>query len=379
MKNLLLPYGKDINGHLIKIEDAHKEQKYTCPECGAELSMIISKKQEGEKYYRRPHFAHKGTTDNHCSETFLHRLFKEKVVAFVQQKIDQKENCNFEWNCDKCGESHKGNLLKKAVRVEAEYNLGTCQPDVALLDATGKVIIVIEVVVTHKPEPEVLQYYDEQKIACLEIEVEDFSDCNRIEEKLAHPTRVNMCSNPKCSVCHKPMNKVQLVIRMAVCWKCHHPMKIALLETENSQHIIRPSEFTREDIELARQHGVKIECKFSSETKKSYYANVCTHCNMFMGDNYLHEYYYERQVEKIDAGYKCFACIENEKTQIYLKEREDEEKETIRINKIISQAGDKRCPLCDGRLRIRKGTRGLFWGCQNYPTCKYTEPVEDID
>lgn len=31
-----------------------------------------------------------------------------------------------------------------------------------------------------------------------------------------------------------------------------------------------------------------------------------------------------------------------------------------------------RCPLCGGRLVLRNGKYGQFWGCSNYPSCKYT-------
>lgn len=35
------------------------------------------------------------------------------------------------------------------------------------------------------------------------------------------------------------------------------------------------------------------------------------------------------------------------------------------------------CPRCDGRLVLRKGKYGLFYGCSNYPRCKYTRKIEN--
>lgn len=29
------------------------------------------------------------------------------------------------------------------------------------------------------------------------------------------------------------------------------------------------------------------------------------------------------------------------------------------------------CPECGGKLRERRGTYGKFWGCSNYPRCRY--------
>ena len=85
---LLLPYAHDINGNLVHIDDAQKGQKYTCPNCGVELLLKISKIPEGQKYHRRNHFAHKGGTDNHGSESFLHKLFKERCADLIRRFND---------------------------------------------------------------------------------------------------------------------------------------------------------------------------------------------------------------------------------------------------------------------------------------------------
>ncbi len=39
-----------------------------------------------------------------------------------------------------------------------------------------------------------------------------------------------------------------------------------------------------------------------------------------------------------------------------------------RYNKIANGI----CPSCGGRLTLRRGQYGEFWGCSNYPNCKYT-------
>lgn len=35
-----------------------------------------------------------------------------------------------------------------------------------------------------------------------------------------------------------------------------------------------------------------------------------------------------------------------------------------------------RCPRCGGKLEIRSGRYGDFYGCSNYPTCRFTMPIE---
>ena len=195
--NLLLPFAYDINRTLVHIDSAKKGQIYVCPNCGNELLLKISKIPEGQKYHRRNHFAHKGNTDNHCSESFLHKLFKEKCVELIEKKLATKEKLFFSWKCSYCTHTHRDNLLYNVSSVKLEYLLGTCRPDIALLDENNNVILVIEIIVNHPPEVETLQYYNKNNIGCLQIKVNDFDDCGKIEIKLSNPDKVvNRCLTP---------------------------------------------------------------------------------------------------------------------------------------------------------------------------------------
>lgn len=37
---------------------------------------------------------------------------------------------------------------------------------------------------------------------------------------------------------------------------------------------------------------------------------------------------------------------------------------------------NKKCPDCDGNLIIRNGKYGEFYGCSNFPRCKYTRDTD---
>ena len=307
---LQLPYACDIDGNLVKIEDAVKGQKFFCPICKAELSLKICKKQPGEKYYRQNHFAHKANQENHCSETFLHKLFKDRCAEMLRDKISKHENFIFEWDCKKCYEHHKGNLLKKAIKVVVECDLGVCKPDIALLDSDGRVVIVVEVVVTHKPEFEALEYYEKNKIACLQIFVNDYSDCEHIEEKLSLPDEVNLCPNPVCDKCGHVKNKAKMVIVPASCWRCGHEMKVAMIVANNERGIMSASSFNENEISIANSLGANIAKRYSKTVEDSYMANVCEHCNAFIGEFYMHDYYYSQPEKEKDLPYICFHCNE---------------------------------------------------------------------
>ena len=36
---------------------------------------------------------------------------------------------------------------------------------------------------------------------------------------------------------------------------------------------------------------------------------------------------------------------------------------------------DRRCPLCNGKVVIKNGRYGRFYACQNFPKCRWTEPI----
>ena len=364
---LLLPYAYDCTGKLVHIDNAHKNETYKCPECGKTLSLNISKIPKGEKYHRRNHFSHpKRNSDNHCTESFLHKLFKEKAAKFIEDKIQNNVNeFHFEWICDECSDKHEGNMLKKAKSVYTEHNLGICRPDIVLLDNDGKVVIAIEIVVTHSPSSETLEYYSTKKIACLQIHVSDFDDCEDVENKLAHPDFVNLCPAPICQKCNSRMHKSKMIIVNGICWKCRKDMAIAMIETKRSMH--SPANFTEKEIELANRNGANIQLKYSNQFKESYYANVCKYCNAHIGDLYMHNYWNAPLRKVVKFEYKCYECIEQEKR---LKEKFEQEI-VQKLNENI-----KYCPKCRNKLVLRKGRNGYFYGCKNFPNCHYTENIE---
>ena len=194
--NLLLPYANDIDGNLIHIKDSHKGQKYSCPNCGAELSLKIGK-------VRRTHFAHKIKTgyENRCSESVLHRQFKEKCSEFISAKIKESQELFFAWKCERCRQPQKDNLLRDVVEVVTEYNLGVCRPDIALLDKEGMVLMAVEIVYSHSPAEKSLKYYEENNIACLKVKVSCFEDCDEIENVLMNPQKVEIYPKRKCEEC----------------------------------------------------------------------------------------------------------------------------------------------------------------------------------
>lgn len=309
MAKILLPYAYNENQELIHIDEAQKNEHYFCPCCGSDLLLKISKIPKDQKYHKRNHFAHKNSTENHCSESFLHKLFKEKVAKVIRQKILKKEELIFKWVCDKCKGFHVGNLLKKAVDVVIEYNFGVCKADVALLDANRNVIIVLEIVVTHKPEKQTLEFYAKEKIVCIQVHISNFEECENVEAKLSQPDIVNICPIPICAKCGQYKEKAKIEIIRTTCWKCGHQMGIAMITSEDEK-FISPRDFSELEVELANSIGANIKTNYSKSLGCAYKANTCRRCNAFVGDLYLHEYFYSEPEIESEVIYRCFKCKE---------------------------------------------------------------------
>ena len=216
MSELLLPFAYNKRSErLVRAENATKLEKanYVCPNCGNKVTLRISRKTPYENGYKRPHFAHIGHSDNYCSESILHKFFKDAVVDFINEKITRKKDIIFKYRCDICDNEHSGNLVNDAVRIVAEYDLGVCRPDIALLNKDNEVVAVVEIIVMHTPSIDTLKYYREHNILCLQIKLSTFEDCDNIEVKLTHPTSVNNynCNAPLCETCCKPLHNAYLL------------------------------------------------------------------------------------------------------------------------------------------------------------------------
>ena len=161
-KNLLNPLAIDHNGQFVNIKQAEKGQHYFCPVCKEPLTF----RQQGQgPHAHRNHFSHRVNSDCHgVSESEIHKKSKERIYELLKLAIENKENFRITWTCPECGGIFHGNLLQWAKSVEMEKNLEKAQPDIALLDGKGKVLVAIEVVFKHDVEKPTWEFYNENNI-----------------------------------------------------------------------------------------------------------------------------------------------------------------------------------------------------------------------
>lgn len=318
MLKLLYTVAKDRNGNLVKAHDADKGYDYFCPVCNSDL--ILRKSGNTVKGSKRPHFAHKALTPNCTPETAPHYSFKNLVADKIRKQIENNLPLPLSWHCRYCGEKHTGNLLKKIRDAKVEYNLTVCQPDIALIDGENKVFAAIEIVVTHKPEESTLQFYSDNNIILIQINLTSDQDIDLIDSKLSNPDFVSTCFNPACKTCGSYQQKKIMTIIDGPCWKCDSIMKVAAISSSNGGYVrkcsnnLRPGDFTEEEIAFALSKGVILKEQFSRTVNDSYVANTCGKCGAFAGDFYLFTQYIAPAgygglpSQRFPIGYRCERC-----------------------------------------------------------------------
>jgi len=251
-KKILHTHAKDESGNFIHVDNAEKGTQYYCadPECKKEIIFRSSGKTG--KGSRRPHFSHKKGTNPNCSpDRALHEVFKNKLIGLLEKYIAESRPFIFNWNCGVCNYTNSGNILEKATSIKAEYFLGECRPDIALLDKEENVLAVIEIVNTHPPEERVLQYYKNKKMTLIQINLTSDEDSNRVEEKTKNPHIVDLCISPACQNSNKYKMNRSVVGRRHKC-RCYSDILKFEIEIDSVFGIQPSLGFTEDEITLVK-------------------------------------------------------------------------------------------------------------------------------
>jgi hypothetical protein len=315
-RDILYTVARDIHDNLVKASEAEKGQVFYCPICNS--TMNLRKSGKIGKNTKRPHFAHQILTPNCTPETALHYIFKNSLFKKLNQHLENNSPLHIDWHCSYCDEIHSGNLLKNIKSVKQEYNLTACKPDIALLTSTDNVFSVIEVVVTHKPEDFTLEYYKNNNIILIQLNLTSDKDIDELDNRIANPDFIGTCFNPKCAKCGSFQRKTKMQIVSGFCHKCKSKMKVAIIDggMERGGQNVGPDNFNNKELEFARSKGVIIKLQYSKTANSSYLANTCPHCGVLTGNHYLFTDFIvpadqnELESESYDIGFHCDNCIE---------------------------------------------------------------------
>ena len=183
------PTARTLNGTVVLAKTAERSDHFVCLDC--EYPMVLRRGT-----VKQPHFAHKGIPPTCNQETVLHSSFKHLLYERLLQHLDTAMPLMMTWECPCCRQQHDGNLLKTATTVKLEHALDLCRPDLCLFNAVGQPTVMLEVVVTHAPEPHVYQTCVEQQLQLVIFELHSFEDLQRLQQEVLNPNWVSVCKDP---------------------------------------------------------------------------------------------------------------------------------------------------------------------------------------
>jgi hypothetical protein len=82
--------------------------------------------------------------------------------------------------------------------VRDEYTLDGCRPDIVLINASKKISAIIEIVDTHTPEKNVINYCQKTSTVLIIIKLDSLDDLEIIEDKIKKPTSVFLLNKMMC-------------------------------------------------------------------------------------------------------------------------------------------------------------------------------------
>jgi len=191
-KKLLHTTGCDEEGRIIHINEAEKGDIYTFPLCPDRLDT----RNEGKA--QRPHFAHFKKTEAGCNgEALLLHLFRQKAVTLLNGRIERKEPFPIRWSCPLCNRRYEKDILQQAASLTTDIDIEGHHPDITLLDAKGRPLIAIKLLIRRKLTKKTLHFYEDRGIILIQVRLEE-DDWMQVEEKLSNPESVTFCANAEC-------------------------------------------------------------------------------------------------------------------------------------------------------------------------------------
>jgi len=170
--------------------------------------------------------------------------------------------------------------LENASSIREEYTLGECRPDISLLNERDEVVAVIEIVVSHPPEANAVQYYLENHIALVRIDLASEEDLANLEHRIANPNAVELCLDSKCPMYTIGKARRGLLVKSKTCPTCLMPMSAGLVRTSHAFGVRDSYDFNEEEVKVAESKGVKLERRFNQTSNEAYHAVVCMNCKI---------------------------------------------------------------------------------------------------
>jgi len=271
-----------------------------CPVC---RTPVIARKGS----QKRHHFAHfRGLECN--AETVLHYLAKRLLFEKIQTLLNQQVALVLHWKCQLCGAQHTFNFFDNVKAVVTEQAFGECRPDLGLIDEHARPTALLEIVVAHPPDENVMIFGSQHQIPLLIFRIRSAEE---LEEMVACPTiepeMIIHCPRRRCPDCGAPLYTKALYVLPAVCWRCGVPMNLAFLDIDGQ--IAGPEFFSEKDRQTIRLQGVILRDTIRPGDKQRLVNHICPHCGVATGNAYLRQLKrYEQRLLVQNSGCYCRQC-----------------------------------------------------------------------
>jgi len=293
------------DGVLVHIDSVESGLACGCV-CSVCSSPLLARK--GKKNIH--HFSHNG--DSNCNpETVLHWLGKQLLFNRIKQCIDNQTGLSFERQCNCCNSTHPGKLTKDAASVRLEYSLGSIRPDITIFDSSGRPRIALEVVVSHPPEPETIEYCNKKKIYLFTANLKNENDLSELEHGLPRFNGYfDYClTHKKCPKCGIFSSKKFVYVNDIECRECHKLTKFAIFCTDIGR--FGTHHFSEKDFIVAKERGTILFPVYDEKTGAEFTESFCSHCGEYSGNVPIHHFINDLPTEddnKVFTGYYCTNC-----------------------------------------------------------------------
>ena len=276
-----VPFGADAAGNIIAVENAGRAVDYCCPGCGTPLVL-----KQG--VVRRHHFAHK--PEANCSpESALHVATKRRMVAAVQEwRAGVAPRPVVRRRCEQCHKWFDRPVTDRVVGADLERRLPSGRVvDLALIDGEGRVLLGVEVLVTHEVDADKEMALGDQ--SWIEVVAESMEDAAVwIAGRAGGRVAPSVCDECRERPVRRRRQTVEIARRygMAIpadwffaveveCWRCKHPTPLFFWPGIGACRTA-PEPWPR-----------TVKMRYSRTVEASYLSNGCARCDALQGNFYL--------------------------------------------------------------------------------------------
>lgn len=265
----------------------------------------------------RPHFAHK-VAGGCGGESALHTLAIEIIGDSIQRAAATRSEYRLDVPCVDCEIVKRGNLGKHTgLTIDQDRVLQDgIRPDILVRSHSGTPLYVIEVVVTHAPDPAAHALYQRLELPVIMVSPEwqslemlrtglhheigeDPRNPQSVGARVSYQVDGYQCRSPRhfdyddeliCPICESTARRLAVEIATSKCYRCEVPFAILDFVERTSDRLRRIAAGCA-DLKgvhvIAADYGVTLRDTYSQTTQSRYLAHHCRNGH-FQGDNFIY-------------------------------------------------------------------------------------------